>query len=336
MSEIVPLQKVLELLLANHKVEVAISVGEHSFCSIESNCPMAVKLRKMIEDMGLKVEDIVKENKPELVDPLYKIPEIKIIPAEISIDLYGEPLKVNMSKFITESVKQGIDTHFHRLRRESERLGSYANSLHQTYMQEISRQRKTKVIPALSFGVQDLALARMYMSCDSSSGHYLFYTPMVYEPRYLYSQGIRYELGARDMENLMRSNLYLRTAIIATDMKIYSHTIIGETGSKFHHYHGGGNDCWGAVKINVKWDGTLRHLTKITHELIGSLVTINGDSLMQRHPAGFPSYQDLLDRATRLGREGEMSAPEVPVTGTAFSVHSTAGTGEPVRWGRRS
>jgi hypothetical protein len=331
----IPLYQVLDLL-KQKDIEVALNVGEHQYCSIQSNCPMAIKLRKMIEDMGLVLDDALKDYKPDRVDPLYRVPAINPVPAELTVTMGGEPVKIDMSRVITQEVKNGIESHFDNLRRRSEKLEHYAQSLHQTYMNEIYNLRKTKVLPALDFSITDLHKAGVYAGCSPVDNMYIFYTPMVYEPHYLYSGGIRYEISDEDKLRLYVKDLYLKSSILQRNMTFYSHTIIRSSGTKLVHYHGDRSDCWGNVKIAVKWDGTLRNLSKVTHELIMSIITINGDSLMRRDPTGFPTYQQLFERARKIGREGEMTPPVIATTTTAFSTTATTGDGAPVRWGRRT
>jgi hypothetical protein len=347
------LNDMIDLLKFSHKIEMAISLGEHGYCSIMSNCPMAIKLRKMIEDMGMNVDTLVKDFKPVGSRPLLytgTLPSVESIPAKLHLTFGDENVELDMTKFISSEAQVALENHISSIRNQNRNLLSYGQKLHSTYMAEIAKLRRTKTLPALEFSLAELAEYKMLASANTVNGVYVFYTPMTYEPQYLYDNGVRYEISDADKQLVRREGLYLSTSILAETRQIYNNTILNSIGGKFEHYHGRGTDCWGSVKTAQKWEGTLRWIRTYTNLLVKSILTINGESLMTRQPAGMPAFADLMSRATKLGREGDIrrttpltSTPDIATTWvepiTTFTANpfrtEEPAPGEPVRWGRR-
>lgn len=284
---------------------IAEDLGVHQFCDINSNCPKAIQLRRLITETGISLEELIEGflssqgSAPKLLIDLEEAcPDIN---GKATISVGGNIIELDL----TEHIKGECQKRFGELVRELERrqitVMNLGKNLHGVYMDAIRRAKRTVILPQLGYSLKELTTYRCMITRESKQ--YLFLFPLKYEPRWLYTREQRYALDPEDARELVRDCFLVIP--VSGENKILRPYIIDEEGKKFEHYHGTAGDCWGHVKIPSNWDGKLRTLAELTYQLQASLATINLDSLMTRAPLDMISTVDLLERSTLLGTEGQ-------------------------------
>lgn len=314
--------------LETNNIDVALDVGVHSNCDIQSNCPLAIELRKIIGESGVTLPELL-EGFAALseADPEPPVPYVTDmdIDGKVEVEVLGNKIELDLTDYIEGNVKRAFTDKILMLNQMKSTVQGIANQMYHTYLQEIRNIRNSETLPALSFSDKELFKAGCLM--NSAEGLYYFYFPRVYEPELLYNNGTRYRIAESDRDRIRR-DVYIRFGI-TKEHKFMGTFIYKQDGNKLIHYHGRSGDCWGQMKRPTDWDGTLTQLTNYTREIMGSLATINMNSPMEREPAGMPHMNSLRERATELGQEGVIT-PSVEEFGTPDVVET-----QPRTWGGR-
>ena len=303
-------------------ITVAITLGEHSFCLLDSNCPIAIQLRRIVEETGVTLPQLLEgldfPTAPKLISS--DLPEID---GAVTIAIAGKRVELDLSSVIKSQIRESIWQKIQEVNDQARRVENLGNSLYMTYLREIEKARTNNVLPQLSFPISKLIKYNFYITAQGEE--YVFISPIKYHPEYIVNNGIRYELLQEDKKELER-DIYIQISIVSG--KFVSILLLDDIGDKFQHYHGRNYDCWGTNKIPDSWDGTLESLHNLKMTLMFSLTTINYNSIMMREPGGLTEVGELLYKSTELGREGEMREP-VPDQSAAPSPSRRA------HWGRR-
>lgn len=304
-------------------ITVAINLGQHSHCPIDSNCPLAIELRRTMADAGVTLPELLEGYREVIVSEPVNIvlPEFD---GRATIRVAGEDLHLDFSRIIGDQLKGVVDRKLRELEALESNFKELGRNLFRSYLYEIEKTRNESVLPQLTFSGEELIQTHCLTS--GVDGNYVFIFPEEYKPEYIVKDGIRYKLSDAHIKVLIRE-VYLRF-IISKENEFLSATLLDVRSGKFQHYHGNGHeDCWGAVTLPQTWDGTIRSLYGLATNLTKALATINHNSLMQSEPPNIPFHiSTLLEKSTELGREGELEVPEVE--GTAPTWGRTA-------WGRR-
>ncbi len=326
------LREVMSAIETIPDVSVVLDLSVHALCEFNSNCPKAIQLRQLIGEAGINMGQIlqgyaqitstVAPKEPVSVETL--LPDLNTsINGNITIGIMGHLVPLDL----TEEIKVGVTSALHdRLRRLNETrvsISKIASSLYGAYTLAIDEAKKSKVVKQVQFPVKEL-LANKVISNKGEDGGYNFYIPVTYEPKYLIYNGVRYELHEADKIGLRRDNLFLEIVITGNNTFVTA-TLIDKNNKIFQHYHGRGYDCWGTLHLPERWDGSVRQLQQIVHEGMGSLVTINLNSILNHHPEGMPVDTELRARATKLGKEGEITESRPRDTTEEFTTR--------IRWG---
>jgi len=315
--------------LHEHQIEVSLDLGVHAQCDIDSNCPLAIQVRKIIKESGIPVltllDTYARLSKPAIPEPLkLDLPDIS---GEITLTMGGNPLKFDITKAINAQISKVGMLKLEELRAIEFSLVNMGKQLNFDYARLVEEAKKARSLQQLSFPEDELLRYRVIINTDNKN--YLFMFPLYYSPQWIVHGGIRYETNPLDVKGLSRE-VYVVFPIDLNKnlMRAY---ILTSAGKKFSHYHGADGDCWGHLsgKFPARWDGKLSSLGNMVSYMEKALATVNGDSLMNSDPSGMPRYKDLIGRAKKLGLEGEIRAvdKDKPVVGT-----------EPARttgWGRR-
>jgi len=284
-------------------ITVAITLGEHSFCLLDSNCPIAIQLRKIVEETGVTLPQLLEgldfPTAPKLISS--DLPEID---GAVTIAIAGERIELDLSNVIKSQIRDSIWQKIQGVNDQAFRVKALGDNLYTVYLREINKVRTNHALPQLSFPISELIKYNFFITAREKT--YIFVSPIRYHPEYIVNNGIRYELSPKDKKELER-DIYIQISIASG--KFISILLLDNKGDKFHHYHGGGHDCWGTNKIPDFWDGTLKSLHNLKMSLMFSLTTINYNSLMVRIPKGLTDVGELLYRSTKLGREGEIQEP---------------------------
>ena len=305
-------------------IQVAIDLGVHQRCLLDSNCPKAVELRTEISKAGIELTEILEGYQAVTAPDPFSWDNIDFgIDGRVTLEIAGQRIQLDLTQEIEAQLADTIKGRIEDIRRQEQRLKDLGNSLYERYLYEIARLRETRALPQLSFTTEDLL--RYNIMVSSEGDNYIFLSPALYRPEYIIRDGIRYELSTEDKKTLRREVVLQFT--ITKDNRFLSMTLFTLTGQKFEHYHGRTGDCWGTIPLPRQWDRSLRSLDILKIQTFNALVTINYNSLMQREPPAMPHIDQLLARSTKLGREGVLGET-TEQTGTRIG-----GTG--TRWGAR-
>ena len=288
-------------------IATAINLGAHEHCAIDSNCPLAVELRRLVVDAGVTLEQLLEGYEAvTAADPVnYDLPGID---GKAIIKIGDKVIEVDLDDVVGEQMKAAMDTKRRELGEQEVRVKRLGGGLYTSYLRAIAQARKSPVLPQLGFNHKELLASNCLVTCEGST--YVFLFPCEYKPEYYVNNSVRYKLAASDKKAIKR-NTYLEFKIRGG--KFLSILLQEKSGETLSHYHGHpGGDCWGHVKLPARWDGELRSLRELVKLCMGSLATINMNSLLEHNPPGMPYYEELKSRGTRVGREGTVAPAEVP------------------------
>lgn len=311
------LQETVRALKAK-SIVVALNLGQHLYCPIDSNCPLAIELRRIMANAGVTLPELIEGyHAITVLDPVdHTLPEFD---GRVTVRIAGRNLQLDFNDVISEQLREVVDKKLADLDGIKRRLEVLGKDLFYQYLSEIAKVKDNLDLPQLSFPERELIQTKCLITCEDRN--YAFIFPDLYKPEYIVGRGIRHKLSDNDIEDL-GCNVYLKFVITA-DNKFLSATLLDHRGRKFEHYHGNSHeDCWGGVILPNAWNGTLLSLHRLATNFMKALATINIDSLMSREPLNMPHIDRLQEHSTRLGREGELEAPAVRVETT------------PVGWGR--
>lgn len=294
------LRETVEALEAKN-ITVAVNLGAHEFCMLDSNCPLAIQLRRTVADAGITLEQLF-EGFEQVThrDPVDYSPVG--FRAKVQFSVAGKTMEEDLSSIVTpvlkDKIKQKVEE-LDYLRRNVKDLGV---QLYQSYLREIANQRVNRTLPQLKFSMGEMLEAKCTIT--SVDNNYVFLFSFEYKPEYIVYSGIRYAIKPSDIAKIKRE-AYIQFTITPAN-KIVKVRVVGKDGVKLEHYHGSREeDCWGNVKYPAKWDGKLKSLLVIAKSLIGALHTVNRGSILRSHPGGMPEIESLMERSTEIGREGE-------------------------------
>jgi hypothetical protein len=280
-------------------ITVGMDFSIHSYCLLESNCPKAIELRKVLTDNSISIKDLEKHQET----PVERLKHISLAQSSniIKVTILGRVVEVDIGDITNTQIKEAIMNKYEELSACTGQFTSLGLSLYKTYTDEIGKIKTARNLTQLEFSLDEMKTYPHYLTVMDK--RYWLCFPGVYEPQYIYTNGDRYEICEAHKKLLRRELLIAYT--ITSEFKIYSVKLHTINGMKFQHYHGNAsNDCWGTIKLPAFWDRRLITLSALTKTLFNSLTTVNKDSLMLSVPPNFPDIMDLFSHSTKMGREG--------------------------------
>jgi len=300
--------------LEDKGVTVALEVGEHQFCDVMSNCPLAIQLRKMIGEANVPLTDLLDAygRASEEANGGRRMPEVDFsavptITGKAQIIIGDKRVEVDISDYVKASVGNRLNAEMRRIDRDKESMVSLGRGLYSSSQNAIQEARKHTVIPQFTANFEDWTKYDCYVT--QNNGRYAFIFKTEYHPEYLIQNGLRYKLAPSDEVGL-RQLVYL-VFDVSLDGKVYSAGLYDGSWQKFKHYHGSGTDCWGTIKWELPKPYGLKEVANLKRIAMGSLATINLSSLMNHTPNGWPHDNELKARARVLGQEGVVDSPAV-------------------------
>lgn len=289
-------------------IQVAIDLGIHTRCLLDSNCPKVIELRRLLDKAGIGLPEILEGYQQVIVpDPINWSNDGFQVDGKVTVRIAGLDVQLDLTNFIESQLNRSVREKLDTIKQQEDRVRELGQSLYRRYQEEITNQRRKKTLPQLPFSRDDII--RYDIRITSDGDNYIFFLPAFYHPEYIVRDGVRYELAEEDKANLKR-NIYLSFSI-SRDNIFISAVLLDDTGAKFRHYHGKSGECWGQIQLPNQWDKTLRSLDALKRSLIGALVTINYNSLLDREPPGMPHADKLRERSRELGREGVIEQLEI-------------------------
>jgi len=329
--------------LEGNSIQIALDVGVHGNCQINSNCPIAVELRKIIKDTGVDLAQLLEGYAVTMAQPQpaieYALPPID---GKVEIKVGGYPVPIDLTELFNKEVSQRWKRKMTEVASRDSVVARVAKSLHEQYTSRVRELDSARTLPALNFSAAEVIDAGC--SVTASRGSYLFIFPILYEPHWIVNSGCRYEIIEDDIKAIS-TKAYVKISI-TRDRKITEIKLLSDIGYGLEHYHGReSSDCWGFVKIPETWDGRLESLKTLVRQLVGALATVNYNSLIQHDPVDMPGIGGVLSRSKKLGEEGVMGDRE-SIGGGRWGVpdRDTTGAEEipdpiapltPRRWGER-
>ncbi|MGW8177273.1 MAG: hypothetical protein ACWGQW_00530 [bacterium] len=314
--------------------DIALDVGEHGYCTLESNCPVAVTLRTYISEMDdVNLLDILEQDEQLRTRIDADLPDISAgdlngdISAVATIRFMGTETQVDLSESLNQEINWAVRRKIDELNEERSRYVRMEAELFDNLKRAIREAKKVTVLPQLKFDYSTLMELSPMLGTDGQ-GRYTVTMPFYYHPEAVYHNGTRYTLHPDDAEVIKRDVIIM--FYLNPNGTVYKVDLLNIDGSHFRHYHGNtGRDCWGSVRWSPSEHGRIddRFLYALMRMAQGSLATINYDSPLNRQPDGMPTLTSILRRSTTEGREGMRDAPR-----TAGRVGT--GTGIGTGWGR--
>lgn len=321
-------------------VIVALNIGEHERCAIDSNCPLAIKLRKLIGEAGVTLPELLEgyeSIKP--ADPIsYEFPNFN---GKITLNIGGKTVKLELEDVITGELKEHVAKKLKHIKNLETNARNFGRALYGNYQIHLQRAIQGQALPQLAFSIQELMKANCHITQETSGGHsyYVFLFPFKYSPEYMVQGNRRYSIKPSDRKTITRDVLF--RFMVSKDGRFLQPDMIYPDKKGLDHYHGhGGGNCWGGVKLPLRWDGSLQNIVAIAKTMQGSLKTINMSSIANDHPTGMPDRHELFRRGTMIGEEGKLneSQPINPADRYEERMHETDQHGiAHIRtgWGRR-
>ncbi len=284
-------------------------IGSHSSCFLMSSCSLAIKVRKEFKERGIQIPDEL-----EIPDKIESNP-FNINNEEIRRDfkmsfLYSvedREVVIDMTEMLRPASLRKIQEHLSRERIRFQRLSVV---LQQSYLRAMRAIKDSPVQLNIPISVQQEL--RLFIGTNVQGG-YTFTFEEEYHPVEIVDHLILYKITP-EYQELLKREVYLE--FLFNRAGILSRASLRNLdGSKFIHYHGDGNDCWGTVAVKHLWDGDLGKLNNLRERMVRSLILINGDSLITHGPSGLPTYEDVFRAAKKQGEEGIPGKTEKKVWG---------------------
>ena len=327
------LREVYDALEENH-ILTGLDIGVHGNCQIDSNCPLAIDLRRVITESEITLQQLAdgmaKHKAEDFVSPHIAIPD-----EEVTFTVFNTEVKIPLHNLVENSVNVAVESKIDAIRAMEPHLVQMGQAYHRAYLEKVAVLNKNLVLTQVSFDPKELLRTRCQVTAED--GRYLFLFPYDYHAEYIVNNGVRSAISAKHRKEIARMGGSIAISL-TKDRKFLDMKAKNADYSPMDHYHArtGGN-CWGSVKMPAVWDGTLRQVYKLFKELEGSLMTVNYNSLLNRHPTGMPEHTSLLRSARELGREGELRPvagdPEPATTGATEP--GWVNPDAPRTWGRR-
>ena len=326
--------------LGENDILTGLDIGVHGNCEIDSNCPIAIELRRVVMESGITLQQLadgVALHQTRGDDNTFlQNPEIQMPTDEISFLVFGHSISIPLSEVIGNNIRTAVFNRMQELRDADTTLERIGQAFHNTYREKVAALSKNKRLQQVAFDPEELR--RTGCQVTATEGNYLFIFPFDYHAEYIVNNGIRHELSAAHKAQIARLGGCM-TIEITNENKFTFAKAKKADFTPMNHYHAShGGNCWGSVTIPRTWNGTLRQVYALFKELEGSLMTINNNSLFNRHPEGMPESTSILRSATRLGREGDLRPEaEVPEQPDAGDVEEPGWVNldAPRTWGRR-
>jgi len=321
--------------LENKGVAIALDIGEHSRCGIDTNCPVAIQLRKLVIESGLSFVQIMEGYTETTAEPLVNFNlDTSKVSGKTEVVIMGKKLEIDVTDMVNQSVKEALASKLTQIERETGRLASYGNSLHDTYVLEIERQRTSKSLRQFRASIEDLVKYEVMIT--EEEGGYVFLFKEHYNPETYVDGGVRYAINPVHAKRIAR-DCYLKILTNA-EGNIVSTSLLDSSGGKLRHYHGSDRrDCWGNVNLSATKgkDFNLASMNKVRRMAMGAVQTINMNSLLNHTPTDMPTAEEVREKGIKLGKEGDMGAtPATPVQTAGWRAEAMATTTAP-RWGAR-
>lgn len=289
-------------------IVISADFGNHTSCYLDTNCPEAVRVRKALDEAGVKLEELAELHHSLLHEPPpvpYRFPPSLDISGKINVEIGGKRFEVETGDSLREQIERNLARRYNDFILVEERLRNTARDMYSNYVYQTEVSRRNRVLPQLHFPLRNLMLYHCFVSMGEGDRHdyYMIYFPIHYAPEYLTSDFKRWRILKAHQDAIVRDVLVGFPIFANWQMEVpLLYTL---EGKKFQHYHGGSYDCWGSHRHKSKWDGSLEQLYEYSRELEKMLKTINKDSLMKPYPPGMPEYAELEKNATLLGEEGQ-------------------------------
>lgn len=286
-------------------------LGVHAHCLLDSNCPLAFKMRQVINESGISAEELLagvaKNESGGDIFPLLKLTNIDT-DVKVSLDIAGKRIETELPDLLSDLIKEQLSYKLSVLNEEREHINNLAKGYNRRLVDRLEQLSKQVVLPQLGFSMADMT--RYGCVITSRDNNYLIAFPFHYHPEYIYNNGNRYELSDIDKAVLVRNVLLVYT-IAGKTLAILDRKLINKgDGNKFSHYHGrvsNNTDCWGTgVKLVAKWDTSLVQLLREVTMLSNMLTTINYNSLYEHTPLDMPYIDTVLASSKKMGKEGEI------------------------------
>ena len=304
------LRETLEAL-AKKGILTAIDLGEHQYCQLDTNCPLAIQVRKIIADSGITLPQLLEGiDAVQNPDKLFKTEDIAHVSGKAEIYVLNKKMDFDITDVLQGDVQRAFRDKLNELEGTRLRLERLGQSCYNTYLSEIRRLRTTKVLP--QFRATTAELARYGAMITEDEGNYVFLFNAEYNPQWIVHDGDRYLMSDRDIARAKRPAL-LKFSITRSG-EVMAVLLLNPDGSNLVHYHGTtGMDCWGQLRFKLPRKLiTVEAVHNLKRIAQGALATINYDSLLNRSPQGMTPSGDVLANATKLGKEGELDRPVIP------------------------
>jgi len=309
-------------LLEEAGIVVAIEVGSHFYCKVNSNCPVSIALRGMLAEMGESVTELLERGDTTKKLNFSSMPDPN---ASLNLQLGGKTVTVDYSDVVGTEIRCEIDRLVSQARSYRESTQRYLDSLQNNYDREVSAIKRRDIPPSLQLSMTELIAFPTLVTVINQ--RYIFILDFHYSPMYAVSSGSRYILS-KEHQEMVKRHIFL--AIYMTrDYTFAEFALIDNQGRKFHHYHGHRTDCWGNQSHPRQWNGSLSQLHAHKTVLEKALRTINLDSLMQDMPPDLPTRGEIVSQMTLMGVEGEIKSK-----GEERNMRNTEQQENRPRWGR--
>ncbi len=327
--------------LGENDILTGLDIGVHGNCEIDSNCPIAIELRRVVREAGITLQQLVDGaalHQTRGDDDAFLHPTPTIMPLDdLTVSIYGQDITLPMSRVIGPALQSAIDNRMAMLRDADTTIERIGQAFRNTYREKVAALSKNKRLQQVAFDPEELR--RTGCQVTATEGNYLFIFPFDYGAEYIVNNGIRHELSDAHKAQIARLGGSM-TFEITHENKFSTLKVKKADFTPMDHYHAvhDGN-CWGSVTIPRAWNGTLRQVYALFKELEGSLRTINYNSLLNRHPEGMPEHTAIMRSATRLGREGDLRPEEAeldqPADAGDVEEPGWVNPEAPRTWGRR-
>ena len=154
-----------------------------------------------------------------------------------------------------------------------------------------------------NIGLTELLTHRVQLF--STNGYVGYFVPMTYEPKYIIKRTRGEAVPTLEISSehqaILKREIYVYLLVKNNHIQtVGSYELVDNTPKPFFHYHGNGDNCIGTLDVHSKEITGLADILEVRDALQKLFQTINGMSLVSDMPRNLPSFNELVNQATKL------------------------------------
>ncbi len=193
--------------LGENDILTGLDIGVHGNCEIDSNCPIAIELRRVVREAGITLQQLVDgaalhQTRGDDDNFFLRNTEIQLPTEDITFSVFGQDVSISLAQIIGPDVRVAVENRLASIRDANRVIESVGQAYLNTYREKVAALSKNKRLQQVAFDPEELR--RTGCQVTATEGNYLFIFPFDYGAEYIVNNGIRHELSAAHKAQIAR------------------------------------------------------------------------------------------------------------------------------------